>query len=207
MWHHHRETTSVLSLHHTRRSHPTTTRRAVRRRTPPQIKCELGRVRRNSPHIGALCSARHSNGVTGALLSGFRFCGSNSGCPTQLFWRFAAKRDSQPPREVRRISRRPWRAGRPLELNYNTNGRVRMDLAAASRLTTQTAQMHSRQRGLVRLRREYPPEFGQQSTIGPSAISETHPLIHKKMTHIHKQPPSPTNQLCSSTCLGGDEVR
>ena len=70
-------------------------------------KIELGRVRRSIRHIGAPCSARHSHGVTGALLPGFRFCGSNSGCQTQLFWRFAAKRDSQPPREVRRISRRP----------------------------------------------------------------------------------------------------
>ena len=77
-----------------------------------------------------------------------------------------------------------------------------MHLAAASRLTRKTAQMHSRQRGLVRLRREYPPEFGQQSTIGPFAISETHPLIHKKMTRMHKQPPSPTSQLCLSICLG-----
>ena len=78
-----------------------------------------------------------------------------------------------------------------------------MDLAAASRLTRQTAQMHSRQRGLVRLRREYPPEFGQESTTGPFAISETHHLlIHEKMAHMHKQPPSPTIQLCSSTCLG-----
>ena len=75
--------------------------------TPPEVKCELGRVRRSIRHIGAPCSARHSHGVTGALLPGFRFCGSNSGCQTQLFWRFAAKRDSQPPREVRRISRRP----------------------------------------------------------------------------------------------------
>ena len=49
--------------------------------------------------------------------------------------------------------------------------------------------MHSRQRGLVRLRREYPPEFGQQSTIGPFAISETHPLAHEKMTTC-------TNNLC-----------
>ena len=29
------------------------------------------------------------------------------GEPNPNFWRFAAKRDSQPPREVRRISRRP----------------------------------------------------------------------------------------------------
>ena len=66
-------------------------------------------VRRNIPHIAPPCSARHSHGVAGALLSGFRFCGSNLGCPTQSFGRFAAKRDSrQPaPREVRRISRRP----------------------------------------------------------------------------------------------------
>ena len=77
-----------------------------------------------------------------------------------------------------------------------------MDLAAASRLTKQTAQMHSRQRRLVRLRWEYPPEFGQESTIGPFAISETHPLIHEKMAHMHKQPPSPTIQLCSSKYLG-----
>ena len=60
----------------------------------------------------------------------FRFCGSNSGCPTQLFWRFAAKRDSQPPRGVRRISRRPWRARRPLEFNLHTYHRVGMDLAS-----------------------------------------------------------------------------
>ena len=66
--------------------------------------------------------------------------------------------------------------------------------------------MHSRQRELVRLRREYPPRFGQQSTIGPFAISETHPLIHEKRTHMHKQPPPPTIELCSSTCLG-DEAR
>ena len=67
--------------------------------------------------------------------------------------------------------------------------------------------MHSRQRGLVRLRREYPPKFGQQSTIGPFAISETHPLIHEKMTHIHTQrTPSPAIQLRSSTCLGDCEV-
>ena len=64
-------------------------------------------MRRNIPHIGAPCSASHLNGVIGALLSGFRFRGSYSGCPTQLFLRFAAKRDSQPPREVRRISRQP----------------------------------------------------------------------------------------------------
>ena len=75
--------------------------------TPPEVKFELGRVRRSIRQLGAPCSARHSHGVTGALLPGFRFCGSNSGCQTQLFWRFAAKRDSQPPREVRRISRRP----------------------------------------------------------------------------------------------------
>ena len=56
--------------------------------TPPQVKCELGRVRRNIPHIGAPCSARHSHGATGALLSGFRFRGSNSGCPTQFFLAF-----------------------------------------------------------------------------------------------------------------------
>ena len=54
--------------------------------TPPQVKCELGSVRRNIPHIGAPCSARHSHGATGALLSGFRFRGSNSGCPTQFFF-------------------------------------------------------------------------------------------------------------------------
>ena len=66
--------------------------------------------------------------------------------------------------------------------------------------------MHSRQHVHVRLRWEYPPELGQQSTIGPFAISETHPLIHEKMKHMHKQPPSPTIQLCSSTCLG-DEAR
>ena len=71
--------------------------------TPPEVKCELGRVRRSIRHIGAPCSARHSHGVTGALLPGLylafgfacRFCGSNSGCQTQqLVWRFAAKRDS-----------------------------------------------------------------------------------------------------------------
>ena len=31
---------------------------------------------------------RHLNGVTGALLSGFRFCGLNSGCPTHFFLAF-----------------------------------------------------------------------------------------------------------------------
>ena len=36
------------------------------------------------------------------------------------------------------------------------------------------------------------------STIGPFAISETHPLLHEKMTHIHKQPLPRTIQLCSS---------
>ena len=75
--------------------------------TPPEVKYELGRVRRSIRQLGAPCSARHSHGVAGALLPGFRFVGSNSGCQIQLFWRFAAKRDSQPPREVRRISRRP----------------------------------------------------------------------------------------------------
>ena len=57
---------------------------------------------------------------------------------------------------------------------------------------------------------QYPPEFGQQSTIGRFAISETYPLAHVKMAHTHKQPPSSTIQLCrrlcSSTCLR-DEAR
>jgi hypothetical protein len=37
--------------------------------------------------------------------------------------------------------------------------------------------MQRRQRGRVRLRREYPPEFGQHIAIGPFAISETHSLV------------------------------
>ena len=53
--------------------------------TPPEVKSELGRVRRSTPHIGHPWSARHSRGVTGALLPGFRFCGSKSGCQTKLF--------------------------------------------------------------------------------------------------------------------------
>ena len=99
---------SVTRFHYSRCSENTTSFTVRTRfgfnKTPQEVKCELGRVRRNTRHIGAPCSARHSHGVTGALLPGFRVCGSNSGCQTQLFWRFAAKRDSQPPREVRRIS-------------------------------------------------------------------------------------------------------
>ena len=34
---------------------------------PPQVKFELGRVRRNTPHLGGPCSAWHSHGATGAF--------------------------------------------------------------------------------------------------------------------------------------------
>lgn len=53
--------------------------------TPPQVKCELGRVRRSIRHIGAPCSARHSHGVTGALLPVFGFAVRTRGAKPNFF--------------------------------------------------------------------------------------------------------------------------
>jgi len=41
--------------------------------TPPEVKCELGRVRAGTRLMRAPCSDRHSHGETGALLSGLSF--------------------------------------------------------------------------------------------------------------------------------------
>ena len=54
-------------------------------RTPPEVKCELGRVRAGTGHVAAPCSDQRLQRAIGALLSGFRFFASNSGCQTQLF--------------------------------------------------------------------------------------------------------------------------
>ena len=47
----------------------------------------------------------------------------------------------------------------------------------------------------------------QRSSIGRFTIAKTHPLVHEKMLHMHKQPPSPTIQLCSSACRGDKASR
>ena len=108
-----------------------------RRSTPPQVKCELGRVRAGTGAFPAPCSDRQLQGATGVLsLSGFRFFASDSRCQIQLLGAFCRQARQPASRAVRRISRRPWRARRSLELEVNPLfGSVRMDLATASRLT------------------------------------------------------------------------
>ena len=85
-------------------------------RARPRAAC--GRV---PCHAVAPCSDRHFQRATGALLSGFRFFASSSGCQTQLFWRLAAQALSQarqsPPRvkfgaPARVLVVRPCRAWR-----------------------------------------------------------------------------------------------
>jgi len=122
-------------------------------------------------------------GATGALLSGFLFLLRTRGAKSNFFVRVAAKRASQP--------RMKFSASAGVlvdapdghkRLVITLVNRARMDLAAASRLTKKNAPAHCWQRRLARLRREYPPEVGQQSTIGRFAISE---IIHwsKKRWH------------------------
>ena len=160
-------------------------------------------MRAGTQAFGGPCSNRHLQGATGALLSfvWFSFFRLELGVPNQTFLvRVAAKRASQPRVQFGASAGVLDAPDGHKSLVLTRADRARMDLAAASRLTKQTAPAHCRQRRLARLRREYPQEIGQQSTTGRFAISETHPLIHKKMTHINKQPPSPTIKLCSSTC-------
>ena len=112
-----------------------------------------------------------------------RFClisGSSLRTPgaKPSFWgRFAAKRDSQPRVKFGAsagvLTRRT--VTRTALTHYST-AREWISLLLRD-WQNKTAPSHSRQRGLTRLRRKYPPEFGQQSTIGRFAITETHHLV------------------------------
>ena len=160
------------------------------------------------PHIAIPCSERIFQSATGAVSSGLRLFASNSGCQTQIYWRFAVERDRQPPREVRRISRRSRRAGRPLELRYNnTRPRENGSRCCFAKLTKK------KRAGALQATRARSVATGIPARVRPAehdptvAISEPHPLIHEKMTLIHKQPPSSTIQLCSSISLGGEACR
>ena len=83
--------------------------------TPAEAKCELGRVRGSIRQLGTPCLARHSQGVTGALLAGSRFFASTRGAKP-FFLAFCHQTRQPAPREGRRISQRPWwRVGRSLE--------------------------------------------------------------------------------------------
>ena len=54
--------------------------------TPPEVTCELGHMRAGTRHTATPFSGRYFQGATGALLSGFRFFASDSGCQTPTFW-------------------------------------------------------------------------------------------------------------------------
>ena len=154
-----------------RAQHPKNTRGSKIRARP--------REGQYSGFCGPVFGPAFAGGATSALLSGFRFFASNSGCQIHFFCACCRQARQPAPREVRRISRRLVDApDGHTSLVITLVDHARMDhLAAASQLTRRTAPAHCWQRGLAQLRREYPPKFGQQSTIGRFAISETHPLI------------------------------